>query len=69
MTSTPQSYQAVNDRMMSQSDPDVACVRKGSNESSPRYQHHRAVDDHKGVITAVERQRPDQSQGTKSFWI
>src|SRR6266481_3277911 len=29
-TSTPQSYQAVNDRMMSQSDPDAACVRKGS---------------------------------------
>jgi transposase len=54
MTSTPQSYQAVNDRMMNRGDPDAACVRKGSNESRPRYQHHRAVDDHKGVITAVE---------------
>ena len=53
-TSTPQSYQAVNDRMMSRSDPDTACVRKGSGESRPRYQHHRAVDDKKGVITAVE---------------
>src|SRR5437870_2340976 len=53
-TSTPTAYQAVNDRMMSQSDPDAACVRKGSGESRPRYHHHRAVDDQKGVITAVE---------------
>ncbi len=51
---TPESYQAVNDRMMSRSDPDAACVRKGSAESRPRYHHHRAVDEHKGVITAVE---------------
>src|SRR6266571_6644280 len=29
-TSTPGNYQAVNDRLMSQSDPDAACVRKGS---------------------------------------
>jgi transposase len=27
-TSTPRAYQAVNDRMMSQSDPDATCVRK-----------------------------------------
>jgi len=27
-TSTPESYEAVNDRMMSQSDPDAACVRQ-----------------------------------------
>ena len=53
-TSTPENYQAVNDRMMSQSDPDAAMVRKGSGDSRPRYQHHRAVDDAKGVITAVE---------------
>ncbi len=52
--STPQSYEAVNDRMMSQSDPDAACVRKGSGESRPRYHHHRVVDDAEGVITAVE---------------
>jgi Transposase DDE domain len=30
------------------------CVRKGGGESRPRYHHHRAVDDYKGVITAVE---------------
>jgi transposase len=53
-TSTPGNYQAVNDRLMSQSDPDAACVRKGSSESRPRYHHHRVVDDQKGVITAME---------------
>jgi len=53
-TSTPRAYQAVNDRMMSQSDPDATCVRKGSGESRPRYQNHRVIDDQKGVISAVE---------------
>lgn len=52
--STPQSYQAVNDRMMSTTDPDAALARKGGGESRPRYHHHRAIDDQKGVITAVE---------------
>jgi hypothetical protein len=54
ISTTPESYQSVNDRMMSQSDPDAACVRKGGGESRPRYHHHRAVDDYKGVITAME---------------
>ena len=53
-SSTPESYQAVNDRMMSQSDPDAAMVRRGGGDSRPRYQHHRAIDDEKGVITATE---------------
>src|SRR5712691_1975676 len=53
-TTTPESYEAVNDRLMSRSDPDAAAVRKGSGDSRPRYHHHRAVDDQKGVITAVE---------------
>src|SRR6266568_4985624 len=53
-SSTPQSYQAVNDRMMSQSDPDAAMARKGSGDLRPRYQHHRVIDDQKGVITATE---------------
>jgi len=52
--STPESYEAVNDRMMSQSDPDAACVRQGRGQSRPRYKHHRAIDDRKGVITALE---------------
>jgi Transposase DDE domain len=53
-TSTPENYQAVNDRMVSQSDPDAACVRQGSGQSRPRYKHHRVIDNAKGVITAVE---------------
>ncbi len=53
-TSTPESYQAVNDRMMSQSDPDAALVRQGGGDSRPRYKHHRVIDDSKGVITATE---------------
>jgi transposase len=32
ISTTPEGYQSVNDRMMSQSDPDAACVRKGSGE-------------------------------------
>jgi transposase len=54
-TTTPESYEAVNDRMMSRTDPDAAMVRRGSGDASrPRYHHHRVVDDQKGVITAVE---------------
>src|SRR5437763_5996345 len=53
-TGTPESYEAVNDRMMSQSDPDAACVRQGGGQSRPRYKHHRVIDDSKGVITAIE---------------
>ena len=53
-TTTPESYEAVNDRLMSRSDPDAAAVRRGGGDSRPRYHHHRAVDDQKGVITAVE---------------
>jgi transposase len=51
---TPPSYQAVNDRMMSVTDPDAAMVSRGRNDSRPRYHHHRAIDDAKGVVTAVE---------------
>src|SRR6266571_4076424 len=46
-SSTPGTYQAVNDRMMSKSDPDAACVRKGGGDSRPRYQNHRVIDDQK----------------------
>jgi transposase len=47
-------HQPVNERMMSQSDPDAALVRRGSGDSRPRYKHHRVIDDSKGVITATE---------------
>jgi hypothetical protein len=40
--------------MMSKSDPDAAMVSRGQKDSRPRYHHHRAIDDEKGVITAVE---------------
>ena len=52
--STPAGYEAVNDRVVSTTDPDAAVVRKGSQPPRPRYHHHRAVDDAHGVITAVE---------------
>lgn len=45
---------AVNERMMSQSDPDAALVHQGRGESRPRYKHHRVIDDKNGVITAME---------------
>jgi IS5 family transposase len=51
---TPESYEAVNDRMMSKTDPDAAMVSRGRNDSRPRYHHHRPIDDTKGVVTAVE---------------
>ena len=51
---TPASYEAVNERMMSQTDPDAAMVSRGRHDSRPRYHHHRAIDDQRGVITAVE---------------
>lgn len=52
--STSGSYAAVNDRLLSRTDPDAAVVRKGRGGARPRYHHHRALDDLKGVITAVE---------------
>ena len=53
-SSTPGTYRAVNDRMMSKSDPDAALVRKGGGDSRPRYQNHRVIDDQKGVVTTTE---------------
>jgi hypothetical protein len=49
-----ESERSVNERMMSQSDPDTTLTRQGSGESRPRYKHHRVIDDSKGVITAME---------------
>ena len=39
---------------MSVTEPDAAMVSRGRNDSRPRYHHHRAIDDAKGVVTAVE---------------
>ena len=46
------SYEAINDRMVSTTDPDAGLMRKGCGSSRPTYHHHRAVDDAQGVITA-----------------
>lgn len=51
---TPAAYEAVNDRVVSTTDPDATVVRKGTLPPRPRYHHHRAVDDAHGVVTAVE---------------
>ena len=48
------SFQAVNDRAISTTDPDAGLVSRGGQGSHPAYHHHRAVDDAQGVITAVE---------------
>lgn len=45
---------AVNDRLMSTTDPDAAVTRRQYGPSRPCYHHHRVVDDAQGVITAVE---------------
>lgn len=52
--STSPYYQAVNDSLMSKTDPDAAMVRRSGDSARPRYHHHRVVDDAQGVITAVE---------------
>lgn len=52
--STPASYEAVNDRVLSTTDPDATVVRRGAQPPRPRYQNHRVIDDAHGVITAVE---------------
>ena len=48
------SYEPVNDRMISTTDPDAGLVSKGGMGSRPAYHHHRVADDAHGVITAVE---------------
>lgn len=53
-TSTAEAYQAVNDRVMSTTDPDAPVVSHHGKGSRPRYHHHRAIDDAQGVITAIE---------------
>jgi len=52
--SKPDSYAAVNDRVISTTDPDAAVVRRGQQPPRPRYQNHRVVDDAPGVATALE---------------
>jgi transposase len=48
------NYQAVNDTIISTTDPDAGLVRKGADGSRPSYHHHRGIDNAQGVIVAVE---------------
>ena len=50
-------------KVVSRTDPDAVVVRKGRrDEARPRYKNHRAVDDRKGVITAVRTSAADRSE-------
>jgi transposase len=53
-STTPEAYESINDRMVSTTDPDASITRKSSAPARPSYHHHRAMDDARGVITAVE---------------
>ena len=53
-TSTPPCRPAVNDRVVSTTDPDAAVVRHGKQPPRPRYHNHRVIDDAHGVVTALE---------------
>lgn len=57
----------VNDAMVCTTDPDAAIARHAPNCKSgprPRYMSHRAVDDHAGVITAVDSTPGDVCEGS-----
>jgi hypothetical protein len=64
---TPESYEAVNDRMMSVSDPDAAMVRRGGGDSRPRYHHPvrlmTAKGDHGGGDDSWERDGEREALG------
>lgn len=50
-------------RWVSRTDPEAVVVRKGKADvSRPRYKHHRAVDDERGVITAVTTTAADRAE-------
>jgi transposase len=51
----PREYKKKNGNLVSRTDPDAAMVKQSRrSHSQPRYKNHRAVDDQRGVITAVE---------------
>jgi transposase len=53
-TAMPPGYQAVNDRVISPTDPDTSLIRRGAGGAKLCYHHHRVVDDAQGVVTAVK---------------
>jgi len=61
------NYKSKNKTMLSKTDPDAPIVSRGSGsgrvQPRPRYKSHRVVDDHCGVITAVETTGADIHDG------
>jgi len=55
----------LNREMVSTTDPDAPIVRHGNGDSRPRYKNHRAVDDARGVITAVETTTGDAEENKR----
>jgi hypothetical protein len=55
----------LNREMVSTTDPDAPIVRHGKGDSRPRYKNHRAVDEAKGVITAVETTAGDTEENKR----
>jgi hypothetical protein len=53
-TTMPPGCKAVNDRVVSPTDPDASLMRRGGGGARLRYHHHRAIDDARGVVTAVQ---------------
>jgi hypothetical protein len=62
---TKKYYRRKNRCLVSTTDPDAAIVRKGSLASRARYKNHRAVDDFRGVITAVETTAGDVEENSR----
>jgi transposase len=53
-TAMPPGYEAVNDRVVSPTDPDASLMRRGAGGAKLCYHHHRVVDDAHGIITAIK---------------
>jgi transposase len=64
-TGTKKYYQPKNRSMISTTDPDAAIVRKGPHGPRARYKHHRVVDDHCGVVTAVQTTAGDVEENAR----
>jgi len=61
----PSDYVPQNRTMVNTTDPDAAMVRQSKTGSRPRYKHHRAIDDHCGVITALETTPGDVEENAR----
>jgi transposase len=62
---TKKYYRPKNRGLVSTTDPDAPIVRKGALGPRARYKNHRAVDDLRGVITALETTAGDVEENAK----